>query len=109
MSDLSDLLEETCRPQGSAVKGEELRKLFGQLQFGWTMPNDHHLEKEYRFKDFREALGFVNRLGEVAERENHHPDIFLAWGRVKVTLWTHSAGGLTRNDFILAAKADQLG
>jgi len=108
MNDSSELLETTCTPQGSAVKGEELRKLFGQLQFGWTMPNDHHLEKEYRFKDFREALGFVNRVGEVAERENHHPDIFLAWGRVKVTLWTHSAGGLTRNDFILAAKTDQL-
>jgi 4a-hydroxytetrahydrobiopterin dehydratase len=105
---MNDLLEKTCKPQGSAVKGEELHKLFGRLQFGWTMPNDHHLEKEYRFKDFREALGFVNRVGELAERENHHPDLFLAWGRVKMTLWTHSAGGLTENDFILAAKADQL-
>jgi 4a-hydroxytetrahydrobiopterin dehydratase len=71
------------------------------------MPNEHHLEKEYRFKDFREALGFVNRLGEVAEQEGHHPDIFLTWGRVKVTLWTHSVGGLTDKDFNLAAKADQ--
>ncbi len=71
------------------------------------MPNEHHLEKEYRFKDFREALGFVNRLGEVAEQEGHHPDIFLTWGRVKVTLWTHSVGGLTEKDFSLAAKADQ--
>src|SRR5215210_4816610 len=52
-------------PDGaSALKGEELKKLFGQLDFGWTMPNEHHLEKEYHFKDFREALGFVNRLGE---------------------------------------------
>jgi 4a-hydroxytetrahydrobiopterin dehydratase len=104
---MTDLLAKTCKPaEGSALKGEELRKLFGQLQFGWTMPNEHHLEKEYRFKDFREALDFVNRLGEIAEREGHHPDVFLTWGRVKVTLWTHSVGGLSENDFILAAKAD---
>ncbi len=72
------------------------------------MPDEHHLEKEYRFKDFSEALGFVNRLGEAAERAGHHPDIFLAWGRVKVTLWTHSVGGLTDKDFSLAAQADQV-
>ncbi|MBW8877760.1 MAG: 4a-hydroxytetrahydrobiopterin dehydratase [Acidobacteria bacterium] len=89
----------------SALKGEELRKLYGQLQ-GWTMVNEHHLEKEYRFPDFREALAYVNRLGEVAEREGHHPDIFLTWGRVKVTLWTHSVGGLSEKDFALAAEAD---
>ncbi|HKI02405.1 MAG TPA: 4a-hydroxytetrahydrobiopterin dehydratase [Thermoanaerobaculia bacterium] len=92
---------------GSALKGEELRKLFGQLEYGWTMPNEHHLEKEFHFKDFREALDFVNRLGEAAEAAGHHPDIYLTWGRVKVTLWTHSVGGLTPDDFTLAAKADQ--
>ena len=70
---MSDLMEKTCKPRDGAVKGEELRKLFGQLQFGWTMPNEHHLEKEYRFKDFREALDFVNRLGEVAERGGPPP------------------------------------
>jgi 4a-hydroxytetrahydrobiopterin dehydratase len=89
----------------SALKGEELRKLYGQLQ-GWTMISEHHLEKEYRFPDFREALAYVNRLGEAAEREGHHPDIFLTWGRVKVTLWTHSVGGLSEKDFALAAEAD---
>ncbi len=89
----------------SALKGEELRRLYGQLQ-GWTMVSEHHLEKEYRFQDFREALAYVNRLGEVAEREGHHPDLFLTWGRVKVTLWTHSVGGLSEKDFALAAAAD---
>ena len=89
----------------SALKGEELRRLYGQLQ-GWTMVNEHHLEKEYRFPDFREALAYVNRLGEVAEREGHHPDVFLTWGRVKVTLWTHSVGGLSEKDFALAREAD---
>jgi 4a-hydroxytetrahydrobiopterin dehydratase len=106
---MTDLTEKTCQTRdGGALKGDELRKLFAQLPYGWTMPNEHHLEKEYRFKDFRDALGFVNRLGEVAEEQGHHPDIFLAWGRVKVTLWTHSVGGLSENDFILAARADQL-
>ncbi len=70
--------------------------------------NEHHLEKEYRFSDFREALAFVNRLGEAAERAGHHPDIFLTWGKVKVTLWTHSVGGLSEKDFALAAEADRV-
>lgn len=108
---MSDLAQKHCKPceeGGAPLKGEPLRELFAQLQNGWTMPDEHHLEKEYRFKDFREALDFVNRLGEVAEREGHHPDIFLAWGKVKVTLWTHAVGGLSENDFILAAKADEV-
>jgi 4a-hydroxytetrahydrobiopterin dehydratase len=103
-----DLESRSCQPCEAgtpALKGEDLRRFYGQLG-GWTMIHEHHLEKEYRFKDFLEALGFVNRLAEVAEREGHHPDIFLAWGKVKVTLWTHSIGGLSENDFILAAKAD---
>ena len=105
---MSELSSENASQDGSsALKGEELRKHFGKLEYGWTMPNEHHLEKEYRFMDFREALVFVNRLGEAAEQEGHHPDVFLAWGRVKVTLWTHSVGGLTDKDFSLAAKADQ--
>lgn len=106
MNDLASRKCEPCESGTGAIKGDELRKLYSQLA-GWTMVNEHHLEKEYRFKDFREALGFVNRLGEVAEKEGHHPDVFLTWGKVKVTLWTHSVGGLSENDFILAAKADQ--
>lgn len=89
----------------SALKGEELRKLYGQLD-GWTLVNEHHLEKDYRFKDFAEALAFVNRLGAAAEAAGHHPDIFLTWGRVKITLWTHSIGGLSEADINLAAEAD---
>ena len=89
----------------SALKGEDLKRHYGQLE-GWTVVNEHHLEKEYRFKDFAEALAFVNRLGAVAEAEGHHPDIFLTWGRVSVTLWTHSIGGLSEKDFVLAARAD---
>ena len=91
----------------TALKGDELRKRYSRLH-GWTLANEHHLEKEYRFKDFRDALGFVNRLGEAAEEAGHHPDIFLTWGKAKVTLWTHSVGGLTESDFDLAEKADQV-
>ena len=104
-SDLASRKCEPCEEGTGALKGDELRRLYGQLD-GWTMANEHHLEKEYRFKDFAEALAFVNRLGKVAEAEGHHPDILLTWGKVKVTLWTHSVGGLTENDFIVAAKAD---
>jgi 4a-hydroxytetrahydrobiopterin dehydratase len=91
----------------AALKGEELRKLYGRLD-GWTLVNEHHLEKDYRFKDFAEALAFVNRLGAAAEAAGHHPDIFLTWGRVKITLWTHSIGGLSEADIHLAAEADKL-
>lgn len=107
MQDLAERKCEPCETGTPAVKGAELRRLYAQLG-GWALVNEHHLEKEFLFKDFREALGFVNRLGEVAEQEGHHPDIFLTWGKVKVTLWTHSVGGLSENDFILAAKADGL-
>ena len=89
----------------SALKGEDLKQAHGRLD-GWTLVGVQHIEKEYRFKDFAEALAFVNRLGEAAEAQGHHPDVFLTWGRVKVTLSTHSAGGLTASDFKLAARAD---
>jgi 4a-hydroxytetrahydrobiopterin dehydratase len=75
---------------------------------GWEPVEGHHLAKTYSYPDFVSALAFVNRLGALAEAEGHHPDIGLSWGRVKVEVWTHAAGGLTDNDFILAAKADAL-
>ena len=87
--------------------GEELRRRLGELAPGWTVVDDRKLEKEYRFKDFREALDFVDRLGEAAEAQGHHPDVFLAWGKVVVTLWTHSAGGVTAADLTLAVEADR--
>lgn len=74
----------------------------------WQVVDGHHLRKAWKFPDFRSALGFVNRVGEVAEAEGHHPDIALGWGRVEITLSTHAARGLTENDFILAAKIDRL-
>jgi 4a-hydroxytetrahydrobiopterin dehydratase len=74
----------------------------------WQVIDEHHLHREWTLPDFRQALAFVNRIGELAEAEGHHPDIYLAYGKVRVTLWTHKINGLHENDFILAAKIDRL-
>ena len=105
------LAEKQCVPcQGGVppLKGSALGQLAAQLGRGWKVANDHHLEKEYKFKNFRDALAFTNRVGELAEAQGHHPDIYLAWGQVRLTIWTHKVDGLTESDFVLAAKADQL-
>ncbi len=73
----------------------------------WQVIEEHHLEKEYSFRNFRHALDFTIKVGEMAEDQGHHPDIFLAWGKVRLTIWTHKIDGLTESDFIFAAKADQ--
>lgn len=77
---------------------------------GWQIADSGHLllEKTYKFKDFAEGLGFVNRVGAIAEEQGHHPDILLTWGRVKVQIWTHTVKGLTESDFIFAAKCDRV-
>ena len=97
-----------CRGDTPPLRGESLEKLLAELGGGWRVVDEHHLEKEYRFPDFRSALAFVNRLGALAEQEFHHPDIHLAWGRVRLEVWTHKIRGLTESDFVLAAKADAL-
>ena len=73
---------------------------------GWQIVEDHHLEKEFKFPNFVDALAFVNRIGAVAEELNHHPDIHLTWGKVGVRTWTHDTNGLTRKDFALAEKIE---
>ncbi len=75
---------------------------------GWEVVENHHLVKTYKFRNFAQALGFVNRVGAIAEEQNHHPDIFLAWGKVKIEIWTHKIDGLTESDFIFAAKLDEI-
>ena len=77
-----------------------------QLADGWKIIGEHHLEHTYLFPDFKSGLAFVNQVGQLAEERNHHPDIHLAWGRVRIELWTHAAGGLTQADFDFAAKID---
>jgi 4a-hydroxytetrahydrobiopterin dehydratase len=95
-----------CKGGVPPLRGKELETLAAQLGGNWRVVNEHHLEKEFRFKDFKEALAFTNRVGDLAERQGHHPDIYLAWGVVRLTIWTHKIDGLTESDFVFAAKAD---
>ena len=90
-----------------ALTPEEIEPLQAQLE-GWTVVGGKRLAKTYRFPDFAQALAFVNRAGAVAEAEGHHPDLYLSWGKVGVELITHAIGGLSENDFILAAKLDEV-
>ena len=106
-----DLARKECEPcQGGIppLKGRPLQNLLAAVDNGWQLVGEHHLEKEYKFGDFREALDFTNLVGEMAERQDHHPDIYLAWGRGKVTIWTHKIDGLTESDFVFAARTDLL-
>ena len=97
-----------CRGGVPPLTGDELATYQQQLGGTWQVVNEHHLERDYRFDDFRLALDFTVRVGEMAEAQGHHPDIFLTWGLVKVTIWTHKIDGLTESDFVFAAKTDQL-
>ena len=97
-----------CRGGVPALKGQDLARLRGELNPNWQIREEHHLEREFKFKDFLTALNFTNQVGKLAEEQGHHPDIYLTWGKVKVTIWTHKIDGLTESDFVLAAKIDRL-
>ena len=97
-----------CKGGVSPLKGENLENIHKQLNGNWMIVDEHHLEKEYIFSNFRQALAFTNQVGELAEAEGHHPDIYLTWGKVKLMVWTHKIDGLTESDFIFAAKVDVL-
>jgi 4a-hydroxytetrahydrobiopterin dehydratase len=97
-----------CKAGAAPLKGSELTTLAGELGGGWEVIKEHHLERAYEFKNFRDALAFTNKVGELAEKVQHHPDIYLAWGKVKLTLWTHKIDGLTESDFVFAAKVNDL-
>ena len=107
---MSDLAERNCLPCRGGVpplKGNEISNLLAGLS-GWEVIDEHHLKRSYKFADFREAQQFINRVGELAEEQGHHPDICFGWGRAEITIWTHKIDGLTESDFILAAKIDKL-
>ncbi len=95
-----------CRGGIPPLTPEQIAPYLEDLDGDWRVVDDHHLEKEYRFRNFREALDFTNRVGELAEQVGHHPDIELGWGRVKLSVWTHKIDGLHEADFVFAAKAD---
>jgi 4a-hydroxytetrahydrobiopterin dehydratase len=108
MSGLAKEACESCRTTKGRLAAQEIPGLLGQLHPDWGVLKGHHLERHFLFEDFRQALDFTNQVGELAETQGHHPDIRLAWGKVVIALWTHSVDGLSRADFVLAAKIDQL-
>jgi 4a-hydroxytetrahydrobiopterin dehydratase len=97
-----------CRGGTPPLRGAALEALHAQLDPGWQVVREHHLEREYRFPDFARALAFVDRVGALAEEERHHPDLGLSWGRVRVQIWTHKIDGLTESDFVFAARCERI-
>jgi 4a-hydroxytetrahydrobiopterin dehydratase len=103
------LAERECIPCKGGVPPlteQELAPLLAELS-GWEVVRGHHLEKTYKLKNFAQALDLTNRIGAIAEEQNHHPDLYLAWGKVGVQIWTHKIDGLTESDFVFAAKCDR--
>ncbi len=108
---MSELSKRECIPCKGGIpplKGNPLTTLQKKLGSHWKIVHEHHLEKEFEFKNFKEALRFTNKVGNLAEEQAHHPDIYLAWGLVRIAIWTHKIDGLTESDFILAAKINEL-
>lgn len=107
---MSELADKKCVPCSGGVPAltrEQISPLLGQLH-DWEAVDDHHLSKHYEFPDFVSALAFVNKAGDIAEAEGHHPDIYLTYGKVGIQIFTHKVDGLTESDFILAAKLDEI-
>lgn len=107
MSDLASKECVPCRGDETPLRGPALQSLHEQLDNDWQVVKEHHLRKRFTFANFREALDFVNRVGALAEEQDHHPDLHLGWGKVDVLVWTHAIDGLTESDFVFAAKTDQ--
>ena len=106
-----NLADQKCVPGRRGIPPmdkERAEKMLNQLDSGWSLNRDGHLERLYTFKNFAQALVFVNKIGAVAEAENHHPDIYLTWGKCRIEIWTHVISGLTESDFYLAAKSDRV-
>ncbi|RQD68622.1 MAG: 4a-hydroxytetrahydrobiopterin dehydratase [Tindallia sp. MSAO_Bac2] len=108
MSELADKKCIPCSIGTPPLEGDELKSYMDQISNEWELIDEHHLERKFKFKNFQEALDFTNVVGELAEKEGHHPDINLGWGKVKIKLLTHKIDGLSESDFVFAAKVDQL-
>ncbi len=96
-----------CKGLEDRLSKKEIKKYLSFVR-GWSVFNNHHVEKTLKFKDFKSTLSFVNKVGQIAEKEGHHPNIDFTWGEATIKLWTHAAHGLSINDFILAAKIDEI-
>lgn len=107
MTELADKNCVPCKGDTPPLEGTQLEELHRQVP-EWELVEERYIQREFHFQNFLEALEFVNRVGEVAEEQRHHPDISFGWGRAEIKLLTHSINGLSENDFILAAKVDRL-
>ena len=106
-----ELTQKKCVPcEGgvSPIKGAEIQQYLSQLKNSWEVTDEIKIQCNFAFKDFIEAMKFVNQAADLAEKEGHHPDIHIHYNEVLIVLWTHAIGGLSENDFIVAAKIDAL-
>jgi 4a-hydroxytetrahydrobiopterin dehydratase len=106
VSPLADRRCVPCKGGTPPLTPAQIAPLLAQVE-GWTVDANKKLEKSYRFKNFVQAVEFVNAVTQVAEMEGHHPDLYVRWGEVRVYLWTHKIDGLTESDFFMAAKIDR--
>ena len=105
---LSSQVCEPCKGGIPPLNKSEIAPLLSELNNDWQVIDNHHLVKKFEFKDFVEALAFVNKVGDLAEAVGHHPNFSFTWGWVEITIWTHKIDGLNKADFILAAKINDL-
>lgn len=98
----------SCKGGTPPLSEEKVKEYLVQLKSDWEVLESQKLRKEFKFKDFPEAIDFVNKVAKIAESEDHHPDIHISYRKVVIELWTHAVGGLSENDFILAAKIENL-
>lgn len=97
-----------CKDNSIALDETQRQPLLAQLSPGWLCGAGGHLYKQFDFKNFKEAMRFANSIADIAEQEKHHPSLVIGWGLCGVEIWTHAVNGLTENDFILAAKIDEI-
>ncbi len=110
-ADIKELSREKCEPCKGGIeplKGDQLNEYADSLPAGWEIIEEKKLRKQFKFDDFKQALDFTVKVGNLAEEQQHHPDIYLSWGKVGVEIWSHKIAGLHKNDFILASKIEQL-
>lgn len=96
-----------CRGGVPPMERSRAQAMLTELDPGWQLNAEGHLERVFPFKDFARSLELANKVGAIAEQEGHHPDLHVAWGKCAVEIWTHKIQGLTESDFYLAAKADR--
>jgi 4a-hydroxytetrahydrobiopterin dehydratase len=107
----TNLTQKKCVPcEGGVAKfgTEKIAEYLKELKEGWEVLEGTKITKEFKFKDFKEAMSFVNKVADIANQEDHHPDISIHYSKVEIILWTHAIGGLSENDFIVAAKIDTI-